>query len=276
MKTLKHALSTVLLACCVAAQTLFGAREIVCNVSGNTGTTETGIITRICETAAITLRYALVQTGTAPGSQFIVNTAATLPLGVVMDEPAVGDSAAIQLLGSKSGTMKMVASGVITAGALVYTDAAGKVSATAAAGSYHVGRALTAAGADGDLIEVLHCFPMAVSTPTVANATADRTVTAAEANGEIFVSNLGASGAVTFALPAATVGMRVSAVVRAAQELRLDPNGSETIALPSSGVQGAAGKYLTADAVGENVELICLTAATWDAVGSTGTWTAQG
>jgi hypothetical protein len=69
--------------------------------------------------------------------------------------------------------------------------------------------------------------------------------------------------------------MRVSAVVRAAQELRLDPNGTETIALPSSGVQGAAGKYLTADAVGENVELICLTTGTWDAVGHTGTWTAQ-
>jgi hypothetical protein len=85
-----------------------------------------------------------------------------------------------------------------------------------------------------------------------------------------------AARTVTFTLPAAVVGMRVNAVVEAAQELRLDPNGTETIALPSSGVQGAAGKYLVADAVGENVMLICVTIGTWDVLNYTGTWTAEG
>ena len=117
---------------------------------------------------------------------------------------------------------------------------------------------------------------MPVTTPAITVSAVDATVSALQANAGIIVSNAGAAGAATFALPAATVGMRVTAVVEAAQELRLDPNVNETIALPSSGVQGAAGKYLVADAIGENVELVCLTAGTWDCTNYTGTWTAQG
>jgi hypothetical protein len=51
-----------------------------------------------------------------------------------------------------------------------------------------------------------------------------------------------------FALPAAVVGLNIAFASGATQELRIDPNGTETIALPSTGVQGAAGKYLVADA----------------------------
>jgi len=101
------------------------------------------------------------------------------------------------------------------------------------------------------------------------------TVTAAQAKRNVHVTNVGAVGAVTYALPAATVGMRVTALVKAAQELRLDPNGTETISLPSSGVQQAAGAYITADAVGESVVLVCTVDGTWDAIGPIdGTWTA--
>jgi hypothetical protein len=89
------------------------------------------------------------------------------------------------------------------------------------------------------------------------------------------ISNAGAAGAAVFALPPAVVGLDYTFVVEAAQELRIDPNGTETIALPSSGVQGAAGKYLTADAVGEKVHLVCLTAGTWDVEHYSGTWTAE-
>lgn len=103
--------------------------------------------------------------------------------------------------------------------------------------------------------------------------TAGDTLTAAE-TGSIH-TNAGASGAITFALPAATVGLEYQFGVRAAQELRIDPNGSETISLPSTGVPGAAGKYLTADAVGETVRLLCVAAGTWAVVGYTGTWTAE-
>ena len=89
------------------------------------------------------------------------------------------------------------------------------------------------------------------------------------------ISNLGASAAAVFALPPAVAGLDYTFVVEVAQELRIDPNGTETIALPSSGVQGAAGKYLTADAIGEKVRLVCISAGTWDVEHYSGTWTAE-
>jgi hypothetical protein len=88
-------------------------------------------------------------------------------------------------------------------------------------------------------------------------------------------TNTGAAGAITFTLPAATVGLRYGFACGAAQQLRIDPNGTETISLPSTGVPGAAGKYLVADAIGENVELACLIAGNWSVLNYTGTWTAE-
>lgn len=156
---LKHTLSMVLLA--IVSMFRFGGnREEVCNVAQSVGTTENGVVNLVCSIAAITTRYALVQPGASPGVNFIVNVLATRPLGVVMDEPAIGEAAGIQLLGAKPGTMKMIASAAITAGSPVYTAAAGKVSSTYGATAFLVGRALTAAAADGDIIEVQHCFPM--------------------------------------------------------------------------------------------------------------------
>lgn len=101
----------------------------------------------------------------------------------------------------------------------------------------------------------------------------NRTVTAAE-SGSTFCST-GSGGAGTFDLPAATKGLTYTFHVDAAQELRINPDGSETIGLPSTGVQGAAGKYLTANAVGEWVRLICVVAGVWTVEGYAGTWTAE-
>lgn len=92
--------------------------------------------------------------------------------------------------------------------------------------------------------------------------------------GGVVVSNKGRGAATTFVLPPAVVGMKVSAVVQAAQELRLDPSGTQTIALPSSGVQQAAGAYIVADAIGETVDIVCITTGTWDVLNFNGTWTA--
>lgn len=112
--------------------------------------------------------------------------------------------------------------------------------------------------------------------PTVIVATASTAITTDQARFGAVVSNQGASGAVTFSLPAAEKGMRVTALVQAAQELRLDPSGTETIGLPATGVQQAAGKYVTADAVGESLELVCLVDGTWTPIGGAdGTWTAE-
>lgn len=84
----------------------------------------------------------------------------------------------------------------------------------------------------------------------------------------------GASGTVTFSLPAATVGQEYIFRVGAAQQLRIDPNGTEVIALPSTGVASAAGAYIVADADGETVHIVCTKAGTWSVYGFTGTWTA--
>jgi hypothetical protein len=103
--------------------------------------------------------------------------------------------------------------------------------------------------------------------------TAGDTLTTAEC-GSVHTS-VGASGTITLALPPATVGLEYYFRVGAAQELRIDPDGTETIALPSTGVQGAAGKYLVADADGETLHLACTKAGQWSVFGFTGTWTAQ-
>lgn len=104
--------------------------------------------------------------------------------------------------------------------------------------------------------------------------TANYTVVAGTDNGKTFTTE-GASGAVTFALPAATIGQWYRFTVMAAQELRLDPNGTETVALPSTGAQSAAGKYISADAAGEGVEIQCVKAGQWVVNRYIGTWTAE-
>jgi hypothetical protein len=107
---------------------------------------------------------------------------------------------------------------------------------------------------------------------TVVAKTADYTVTNND-NGKTFTTTA-AAGTVVFALPAATVGHWFRFVVKAVQELRIDPNGTETIALPSTGAQQAAGAYLTANAVGECCEIMCAKAGEWEVLSYVGTWTA--
>ena len=99
-------------------------------------------------------------------------------------------------------------------------------------------------------------------------------ITAAH-SGNIF-TNEGATGTQSWLLPAATLGLEYTFMVMAAFELRIDPNGTETAALPSSGAQGAAGKYLTADAVGEWGKLVCVKAGQWQVTGYLGTWAHEG
>lgn len=106
----------------------------------------------------------------------------------------------------------------------------------------------------------------------VAVKTADYTIVKDTDNGKTF-TNEGASGAITFALPPATVGQWYSFVVKAAQELRIDPNGTETIAL-DTGVQQAAGAYITANAIGERIDVECVKAGCWETKSPVGTWTA--
>ena len=109
--------------------------------------------------AAVTARHLLWQQGSTDNG-IAVNIATTPPLGTVDNtETSTGVGITVNLLG-KGGTKKMVANAAISAGVRVFTAAAGKVSPTHGSTLYQVGIALTAAAADGDIIEVLDCAPI--------------------------------------------------------------------------------------------------------------------
>lgn len=92
---------------------------------------------------------------TLSSGKLAVAGATAKELGTIW-EPTYNDGDAVSVvLSNKQGTCRMVASGAITAGAVVYTAAAGKISATQATGAFEVGIALTAAAGDGSVIEVL-------------------------------------------------------------------------------------------------------------------------
>jgi hypothetical protein len=110
--------------------------------------------------AAVSARHLLWQQGAAAGT-VDVNIATTCPLGTVDNtETDTGIGQTVFLLG-KGGTKKMVANEAIAAGEQVFTAAAGKVQDTPTGATvYLVGTALTAAAADGDIIEVQDCVPV--------------------------------------------------------------------------------------------------------------------
>jgi len=113
--------------------------------------------------AAITARHLLWKKG-ATDAGVALNTDGDCPLGTIDNtETSTGVRQSVLLLG-KGGTKKMVASEAITAGEQVYTADDGKVQdAPSGATVYLVGTALTAAGADGDIIEVQDCTPVSVT-----------------------------------------------------------------------------------------------------------------
>jgi hypothetical protein len=133
---------------------LFGgsARIEVCNIGE--GRHADGHITYIAD-AAHAERYSLVKRGVGGASSTAICGAADVPIGVSNDEPGAGDPHRVALF-SAAGTRLMVASAAITQDALLEPAANGRV-ATAGTGTgthYIVGRALTAASAAGQFVEV--------------------------------------------------------------------------------------------------------------------------
>jgi hypothetical protein len=117
--------------------------------------THEGGITKFTD-AAITERHLLGKIGSA-ADRVAVCGASDTPIGVITDEASAGgDPVSVSLLGSARGTVRMVASAAIAQGALLEPAASGRVQTLGAgAGTHHVvGRALDAAGAAGDVIEV--------------------------------------------------------------------------------------------------------------------------
>ena len=119
-----------------------------------------GSITKKAD-AAIATRYLVVKIGSDIDHIAVAGTA-DIALGIASDEAAAAeDLVAVQLLGSSSETRKVVASAVIAAGDFVVTAAAGQVrTLPATTGTYFIlGRALNAAAAAGDIVEIDSCLP---------------------------------------------------------------------------------------------------------------------
>jgi hypothetical protein len=91
-------------------------------------------------------QFALVKT---PAGLVVSAADTDVVLGVVQDGAAIGARAAVTIFGQT----KAIASGPIVVGARICPDAAGKVK-TAAAADLVCGIALSAAGADGDEIDI--------------------------------------------------------------------------------------------------------------------------
>ena len=119
------------------------------------GAAATGNITKLTD-AALTERYLVAKVGSGSDRVGVCGIADT-PIGVITDEAsAAGEEVNVFLLGAGVGTIYMVASAAIAQGALLENDASGRVKTLAGtAGAHHVvGRALSAASAAGDVIEV--------------------------------------------------------------------------------------------------------------------------
>lgn len=86
----------------------------------------------------------------ASGNVEVGESATDLLVGVIQNKPESGKAALIR----NAGTSKVVASAAIAIGAFVTTTSAGKAVTTTTDKDVVIGRALEAAGADGDIIEI--------------------------------------------------------------------------------------------------------------------------
>lgn len=117
-------------------------------------------------------------------------------------------------------------------------------------------------------------FPWGPLYPVHTTATAGVAISSGESGNSY--NNSGASGAVPFALPPATVGLTYTFNCVTAQAMHVVPNGIDTIALPSTQAQQTAGYGITTATAGGTMTVKCDKAGQWDTYGgSTATWTAQ-
>lgn len=104
----------------------------------------------------------------------------------------------------------------------------------------------------------------------VGDFTSPTVVISADTDTKVF-TNRGASAAVTFNLPPAKVGMEYTFVGMAAQNIVIDPNGTETISLAGT-AQGAGVAITGTGAMNLVCKIVCLVDGAWKDVIQRGTW----
>ena len=112
--------------------------------------------------ATVTVRNLLYKKGSDDQHVAVLAATADCPLGTINDEGVAEDEVALLILG-KGPTKKFVASEAIAVGDALFTTTSGKVQNFPGAGAatyWQVGVALTAAAADGDVIEGSDCVPV--------------------------------------------------------------------------------------------------------------------
>ena len=100
-------------------------------------------------------RYIFVQANGARTAMQCINPTSTALLGVMQNNPTVGEAMTIAF----QGPSKVVAGGALTANALITSNASGRAAAVTS-GDMVAGRVLEASGADGDVISVLLFHPV--------------------------------------------------------------------------------------------------------------------
>jgi hypothetical protein len=114
---------------------------------------------------AITLEFAAVKAGSTAARVAVTAASTDVPLGIAESKTdGEGYNVAVRLYGKGADTKPAVAGDAITRLARVIATADGKhIALPTDAGTYYVvGRALTAAAADGDLFELDDCHPVPV------------------------------------------------------------------------------------------------------------------
>ena len=98
----------------------------------------------------------------------------------------------------------------------------------------------------------------------LTSKTGNYTVTVNDCNGVTVFTNDGAIGAVTFTLPTAVAGQRVSFIVVEAQNLIIVPGTSDSIRIGGS----TATTDIRSSTIGDTVDLVCINAVEWIALNS--------
>lgn len=179
------------------------------------------------------------------GSTVVYADAGEQAVGVTNAAYASGAHTAFDVI-NKEGTVKVTASGAISAGAAIFPAADGKITATPNGAS--IGFALEAATADDDVIECvlgldLNMLPFAGR--TIAVITDDTTISAATDTGKIYAC---ATDAKTLTLPATAVGLEFGLVnigADGAAGIAVDFNASDKNLGGCGVAAGGDGKKLT-------------------------------
>jgi hypothetical protein len=100
-------------------------------------------------------KYIFVQATGARTAMQAINPTSTALLGVMQNNPGLGEAMSI----AYAGPSKVVAGGVLSVNALITSNASGRAAAVTS-GDLVAGRVLEAAGADGDVVSALLFHPV--------------------------------------------------------------------------------------------------------------------